>query len=204
VPKKRGEDMVGKLYDITLKLKTPSDQGSVIDFTERQSEILEAVGVFNEKFRAWDKRIVIYMISKKSIHLLLAMEKEKGSENTSARDIRFFATYLNSVKNWHVFSRNSTNLFESVNFSHVDTETAKETVQLINAESPLYIAQREDIVFFQTLKTSAAKNQKDGEMTDEEATAVMNYLIITKNKGEKSLEKNASLTEIKKILKKWM
>jgi hypothetical protein len=197
--------MVRKLYNITLKLKTPSNEGSVIDFTEKQSDILEAVGVFNEKFRAWDKRIVIYMITKKSIHLLLAMEKEKGSENTSARDIRFFATYLNSVKNWHVFSRNSTNLFESVNFSLADTQTAKEIVQSIGSDTQLYIAQHEDIEFFNALKTSAMINAGEiGEITDEEAVAVINYLIKKKNKGERSLEKKTSLTEIKKILKKWM
>jgi len=197
--------MVGKLYNITLKLKTPSDQGSVIDFTEKQNDILEAVGVFNEKFRAWDKRIVIYTINKKSIHMLLAMEKEKGSENTSARDIRFFATYLNSVKNWHVFSRNNTNLFESVNFSLSDAQAAKDIVKSINVDSPLYHAQREDIDFFNTLKSSSInKAEKNGEITDEEAIAVINYLIKTKNKGERSLEKNASVAEIKKILKKWM
>ncbi len=197
--------MVKKLYNITLKLKTPSDQGNVIDFTVKQSDILEAVRVFNEKFREWDKRIVIYMIAKKSIHLLLAMEKEKGPENTSARDIRFFAAYLNSVKNWHVFSRNNTNLFESVNFSLADTQTAKDIVKSINTDSPLYIAQREDIDYFSELKASVMNNaQEDGDMSDEEATAVINYLIKTKNKGERSLEKKASLTEIKKILKKWM
>lgn len=197
--------MVRKLYDITLKLKTPSDKGSAADFTEKLGDILEAVNVFNEKFRTWDKRIVIYMVAKKSIHLLLAMEKEKVTESTSARDIRVFATYLNSVKNWNVLSRNSTNLFESVNFSLVDVDRAREIAQLIGADSPLFFAQQQDIAYFKTLKTAAPmRGEISEEMTDEEAVAVMNYLIITKNKGEKSHDKKAALLNIKSLLQKWM
>ena len=197
--------MFEKLYDITLKLKMPSDQGNAIDFTDKQADILEAVGVFNEKYRAWDKRIVVYMISKKSIHLLLAMEKEKGSESTSARDIRSFAAYLNSVKNWNVFSRHSANLFESVKFTLADVNTAKDIVSSIDPDSQLYHAQREDIAFFNALKVTVhVSNEEDMELSDDEALAVFAYLLKTKNKGERSQEKKEALDIIKRTLKKWM
>lgn len=196
--------MVRDIYDVTLKLKTPSDQGNSIDFTEKLGDLMDAVNVFNEKFRIWDKRIVIYMISKKSIHLLLAMEKEKLNETISARDIRFFTMYLNNKKNWHVFSRNTSNLFESVNFSRVDQETARDIVEWIAPGSEMYRAQLEDIGVFTNMLPGAMTMTDGSDVSDEEALAVIQYLMKTKDKGLRSHDKKATLAQINKLIQKWM
>lgn len=65
-------------------------------------------------------------------------------------------------------------------------------------QSDIFEAMRVFMKSFHTIKMSAlAYAQGNAEMTDDEAIVVMNYLIITKNKGEKRFEKKASLNELK-------
>lgn len=199
--------MIRNIYDVTLKLITPSVEGNKIDFSNKEEDILEAVYFFNEKFRAWNKRIVIYMISKKSIHLLLVMEKEKQSEHITARDIRFFTTYLNNQKEWFNYSRNSSKLFESVNFSLIDAEIARELLESIVPESGIHNQQFEDINFLNNIKpkvVNVASENKDVNISDEDILAIINYLLKTKNKGQRHDEKVNTLSQIKNLLEKWM
>ncbi len=43
--------MIKDIYDMTLKLITPSEKGKELDFSTKQDDILEAVCFFNDKFR---------------------------------------------------------------------------------------------------------------------------------------------------------
>jgi len=197
---------------MTIKLITPSEKGSQLDFTTKQEDILEAACFFNEKFRSWSKRILIYMISKKSIHLLLFLESEKKQENISAREIRFFTAYLNHQKNWNEYSRSSSKLFESVNTSLSNMEEAGYRVDSIEPESALYKMQKEEIdyVLKQALKMDAIKARKaqsgedDTDLTDDEIIAVVTYLIRTKNKGIKREQKSETITLLKDLLREWV
>lgn len=204
--------MIKHIYDMTIKLITPSEKGSQLDFTTKQEDILEAACFFNEKFRSWSKRILIYMISKKSIHLLLFLESEKKQENISAREIRFFTAYLNHQKNWNEYSRSSSKLFESVNTSLSNMEEAGYRVDSIEPESAIYKMQKEEIDYFlkQVLKIDALKARKaqsgedDADLTDDEIIAVVTYLIRTKNKGTKREQKSETITQLKDLLRDWV
>ena len=204
--------MIKHIYDMTIKLITPSEKGSQLDFTTKQEDILEAACFFNEKFRSWSKRILIYMISKKSIHLLLFLESEKKQDNISAREIRFFTAYLNHQKNWKEYSRSSSKLFESVNTSLSNMEEAGYRVDSIEPESAIYKMQKEEIDYFlkQVLKIDALKARKaqsgedDADLTDDEIIAVVTYLIRTKNKGTKREQKSETITQLKDLLRDWV
>jgi hypothetical protein len=203
--------MIKDIYDMTLKLITPSEKGKQLDFTTKQDDILEAVCFFNEKFRTWSKRIIVYLISKKSIHLLLFMEKEKGQDQITARDIRFITTYLNNQKQWNEYSRNTSKLFESVGLSPCSLNTAKAQIERLDRESALYGAQIEEIEFFKkechrSDDREYKDSQKEGaeDITDDDIITIVNYLVNTKKKGEYFNEKNETLSQIKVLLKKWL
>ena len=204
--------MIKHIYDMTIKLITPSEKGSQLDFTTKQEDILEAACFFNEKFRSWSKRILVYMISKKSIHLLLFLESEKKQDNISAREIRFFTAYLNHQKNWKDYSRSSSKLFESVNTSLSNMEEARHRVDSIEPESAIYKMQKEEIDYIlkQALKMDALKARKaqsgedDTDLTDDEIIAVVTYLIRTKNKGIKREQKSETITQLKDLLREWV
>lgn len=202
--------MIRNIYDMTLKLITPSEKGSQIDFTSKQDDILEAVCSFNEKFRTWSKRIIVYMISKKSIHLLLFMESEKKLEHISAREIRFFTTYLNNRKNWNEYSRNSSKLFESVNFSASSMQEALHQIEGMDSDSDSFMMQAEEIEFIRKesqktgARSEAAETPDLEELSDEDVVVIVNYLVKTRNKGENRAQKAETLSEIKELLKKWL
>ncbi len=202
--------MIKNVYDMTLKLITPSEIGSQIDFMSKQDDILEAVCFFNEKFRTWSKRIIVYMISRKSIHLLLFMESEKKLENITAREIRFFTTYLNNRKGWKEYSRNSSKLFESVNFYSCGLQEALHQINGMDAESDAFMMQVEEIEFIrkESQKPVARNDYSDiqdlEEMSDEDVIVIVNYLVKTRNKGEKSEQKAETLFQLKELLKKWL
>lgn len=199
--------MIKNIYDVTLKLITPSKEGDRTDFTNKESDILDAVYYFNEKFRMWNKRIIIYMISKKSIHLLLIMEKEKETDHVTAREIRFFTMYLNNEKEWNQYSRNSSKLFESVNFELINLERAQQQIGLLDKNSQLYDLQLEEVEYLNNFKpiisTEPIENG-DMDITDDEMTAVIRYLVETKTKGQRSEEKAETINKVKKLLEKWM
>jgi hypothetical protein len=203
--------MIKKIYDMTLKLITPSEKGNRLDFTTKQDDILEAVCFFNEKFRTWSKRIIVYMISKNSIHLLLLMEKEKDKGHITAREIRYFTTYLNNIKLWNEYSRNESKLFESVNFYSCGLDIAKRQIDGIDEESGIYRVQLEDIDFFrkEALKSGGAETgpqhaEGDNDIADDDIVAIVSYLIKTKEKGDNSKRKIETLSSIKNILKEWI
>jgi hypothetical protein len=203
--------MIKDIYDMTLKLITPSEKGKELDFSTKQDDILEAVCFFNDKFRTWSKRIIVYLISKKSIHLLLFMEKEKGQDQITARDIRFFTTYLNNQKQWNEYSRNTSKLFESVGLSRCSLDTAKRQIERLDRESLVYRAQIEEIEFFKKeCHRSDDREYKDSQtegaedITDDDIITIVNYLVNTKKKGEYFNEKNETLSQIKVLLKKWL
>ncbi len=201
--------MIKNIYDVALKLITPSEQGARLDFTAKQDEILEAACFFNEKFRTWSKRIIVYMISKKSIHLLLLMESEK-LEHVTAREIRFFTAYLNNQKGWSEYSRNSSKLFEGVNFAACSLDAAQRQAAAIDKDSELALMQAEDIDFLirESLKTGSQPvvpaDQEESGMSDEDVLAVVSYLVKTRSKGERSVQKAETLVHLKEILKEWL
>lgn len=199
--------MIKNIYDVTLKLITPSKTGDRIDFTKKEKDILEAVYYFNDKFRMWDKRIIIHMVSKKSIHLLLIMEKEKAPDHVTAREIRFFTMYLNKEKEWNQYSRNTSKLFEGANFEEVDLEVAQQLINEIDEASALFDVQHEEIEFLKNynprMMGEPAENS-EGYISDEDVIAVVTYLVRTKNKGRRSDEKQETLGKIKNMLEKWM
>jgi len=201
--------MIKNIYDVALKLITPSEQGGRLDFTAKQDEILEAACFFNEKFRTWSKRIIVYMISRKSIHLLLLMESEK-QEHVTAREIRFFTAYLNNQKGWHEYSRNSSKLFEGVNFASCSLEAAQRQTAGIEKDSELGRMQAEDIEFLANESLRSASQpalytgQDEHGMSDEDALAIVSYLVQTRNKGERSAQKAETLSRLKEILKEWL
>lgn len=202
--------MIKKIYDMTLKLITPSEKGSRLDFTTKQDDILEAVCFFNEKFRTWSKRVIVYLISKNSIHLLLLMEKEKDQGHITAREIRYFTTYLNNIKMWNEYSRNESKLFESVNFYYCSIDIAKRQIDGIDEKSDIYRVQFEDIDFFrkEVLRSAGEETfraaEDDNEITDDDIVPIVSYLIKTKNKGDNSKRKIETLSSIKNILKEWI
>lgn len=201
--------MIKHIYGMTLKLITPSEKGNQLDFSAKQEDILEAACFFNEKFRSWSKRILIYMISKKSIHLLLFLESEKKQENISARDIRFFTAYLNNQKNWNEYSRNSTKLFESVNTSLCNMETALHQTDGIAHDSYMYNMQKEEIDFVlkEGLKMDARQVQREEDnaaMTDDDIITIVTYLVKTKNKGIEREQKSKTILQLKALLRDWI
>lgn len=206
--------MIKHIYDMTLKLITPSEKGNQLDFTAKQEDILEAACFFNEKFRSWSKRILIYMISKKTIHLLLFLENEKKQENVSAREIRFLTAYLNNQKNWRDYSRSNSKLFESVNTSLCSMEAARHQVDGIEPGSDIYNMQKEEIEFVlkEGLKMDARQAQakliqsgeENADITDDDIIAIVNYLVKTKNKGPKRDLKGETISQLKDLLKDWV
>ena len=181
--------------------------GDRIDFTEKEKDILEAVYYFNEKFRMWNKRIIIYMVSKKSIHLLLVMEKEKETDHISAREIRFFTMYLNNEKEWNQYSRNSSKLFESVNFERIDLETAQQQVGAIDEATKLYDSQLEEIEYVKYYEREVGGESSDSAdvlVTDEDLLATVQYLVQTKERGRRGDEKRETLDKIKSLVEKWI
>ena len=203
--------MIKNIYDITLKLITPSDLGSHLDFISKQDEILEAVYHFNEKFRTWSKRIVVYLISRKSIHLLLFMESEKHQEHITAREVRFFTTFLNNQKNWNVYSRHSSKLFEGVNFAECSFEAARSQIDRMDKDSELYNSQLEEIEYLDTenlrrsvVSGSEATLEDALDISDEDIVPIVSYLLKTKNKGNNRIDKAETISQLKEILKKWL
>ena len=199
--------MIKNIYDVALKLITPSKAGESIDFTEKEKDILEAVYYFNEKFRMWNKRVIIHQVSKKSIHLLLVMEKDKEPDHITAREIRFFTMYLNNEKAWNRYSRNPSKLFESVNFERVDLEVAQQQVDAIDEGSRMYDGQLEEIEYLKNYSPKMMMEPTgngDIYVSDDEMMGIIGYLVQTKDKGQRSDEKGETLSKIKNLLEKWI
>ena len=205
--------MINNIYKMTLKLITPSEKGSQLDFTAVHDDILEAASFFNEKFRSWSKRILIYAISKKTIHVLLCMENEKKQEGVSARELRYFTSYLNDQKNWRNYSRSSSKLFESANMTVCNMDAALRLIDSLDPNSDIYNMQKEEIDFFtkegnniDARQARQVQSEEDNttEIMDEEAIAIVTYLLRTKNKGTKHEQKKETISRLKELLKEWV
>lgn len=205
--------MVYSLYSISLKLKTPSEKGKKINFKNNLDDLLDALEEFNKKYRSWSKRLILTKIEDKFFNIVLIIEKHK--DKVSTREIRSFTAYLNKEKNWSVYSRETSKLFEGIKFSKISLDEAKDVISTIESDTELYKSQKEDIEFlFQTQNQLTKKeiseeknkisNQTNHDLSDEQAIAIFNYLIKTRDLGINQKEKKESILQIKDILTNWL
>jgi len=190
---------------IVLKVKSPSLNVNELDFTEKSDEILDAVNIFNDKFRDWSKRIIITQLTKRAMHLLMVLEKANVSENLSVREIRSFIQYLRNDKGWSIYTREKNKMFETVEFYKIDTDALISILDKVKSNQDLYEAQKVDIDFMNELETiKVIGDNPIVEMDDEDMITVLKYLIKTKDKGVKSGEKAEDISKMKLILSKWL
>jgi len=205
--------MIYSLYSISLKLKTPSEQGKKVNFKNDQDDLLEALYEFNMKYRSWSKRLILTKIENNFFNIILVIEKDK--DKISTREIRSFTAYLNKEKNWSVYSRESSKLFGGIKFLEISHSEAKNIISTIQSESQLYKLQEEDISFLlqtenqltqkeineEKNKTSCETNE---DLSDEQAVVIFDYLIKTKNLGNNYKKKKETILQIKDMLIKWL
>lgn len=198
--------MIYSLYSISLRLKTPSQEGKKINFNDKEKDLFEALNEFNAKFRSWSKRLILTKIEHNFFRLILVVEKQK--DKISTREIRSFTAYLNKEKNWSVYSRESSKLFEGIKFSKITFNEAKEIVSNISTDSTMYNMQEEDIVFL--LQKEDIKEpynvflEPNDDLSDEQAVAIFNYLLKTRNLGSNNEDKKKTILQIKDLLIKWL
>lgn len=205
--------MVHNIYRISLKLKTPSAEGKKINFKENEDDLFDALHEFNMKYRSWSKRLILTNIENNFFDILLVIEKHK--DKVSTREIRSFTAYLNKEKNWSVYSRDPSKLFEGIKFSNISLDEAKEIITNIESSTKLYSLQEENIKFL--LQTKSNINPKDinqeksdlflginEELSDEQALAIFDYLLKTKLMGNNYEKKKETISQIKDMLFKWI
>lgn len=193
------------IIKVVLKVKSPSMAANELDFTQKTEEILEAVNVFNDKFRDWSKRIIITQITKRAMHLLLVMEKSTVAENLSVREIRYFIQYIRNSKGWNIYTKEKNKMFETVEFSRLDKNTTIIHRDKVIANEVLYRAQKQDIDFMSEAETiKVIADNQIVEMSDEDMITVLEFLTKTKDKGKKSGDKIGDIEKIKTILSRWL
>ncbi len=197
-----------KTIKVKLKLKNPSEEYKELDLKDKEEDILEAAFWFNEKFGDWFKRIIVIEVSKKIIHLLLVYERVTFQKFT-ARELRYFSSYLMKEKEWHNYIKNKNKLFESIEIKDLSYDEVHEYINLVEDESFIYKNQQiKDIDFLSCSYTSNAKLSEytniKYELSHEEMIATLNYLIHTKDKGNRHFEKTVDLKQIENILAKWV
>ena len=197
-----------KVIKIVLKIKSPSMEAAELDLSSLTDEIMEATLNFNDKFRDWSKRLIVNQIAKRSIHLLLIMEKEKEQDNLSAREIRSFTSYLRNTKGWFKYTKDPKKMFAGVDFIAVGKREAEDLLNKAISNEYLYAEQEQDILFLQTqlIHSEAELEMFDNseELSDEDAILVMEYLLKTQNRGGRAEKKQEDVMKIKTILKKWL
>ena len=190
---------------IVLKVKSPSLEASELNLAQKADEILEAVNIFNDKFRDWSKRIIITQLTKRAIHLLMVLEKANVAENLSVREIRSFIQYLRNDKGWRVYTREKNKMFETVEFYKLDKDTLISFLNKVKANELLYESQKQDIDFMNEMDNIKIMCDRPIiEMDDDDMITVLTYLIRTKEKGIKSGEKAEDIAKMKLILSKWL
>jgi hypothetical protein len=205
--------MIYSLFSVSLKLKTPSEEGKKTNFKVFEDDIFEAANEFNLKYNSWNKRIIITEIENNFFTVLLLIEKYK--DKISTREIRTFTAYLNKEKNWGVFSRDSSKLFEGINFSNISIDKACDTISNIDITSKMYKSQKKDIEFLLEPKNQlTTKDNTEGknempidmyhDLDDEQTLATLNYLLKTMNIGINNREKQETILQIKDLLFKWI
>lgn len=198
--------MIYSLYNISLKLKTPSQEGKKINFNDINKDLYESLKEFNSKFRSWNKRLILTKIENNFFELILVVEKQK--DKVSTREIRSFTAYLNKEKNWSIYSRESSKLFEGIKFIQLTFNEAKDIISNINIDSFLYKIQKDDIEFLlrekDEVKESVKSNLEYSEiLTDEQAISIFDYLLKTKEIGNNE-DKKRTVSQIKQILSNWV
>jgi hypothetical protein len=205
--------MIYNLFSVSLKLKTPSEEGKKVNFKVFEDDIFEAANEFNLKYNSWNKRIIITEIESNFFKVILMVEKYK--EKVSTREIRTFTAYLNKEKNWSIYSRDTSKLFEGINFSNISLSEAVDTISTIDVDSKIYKLQKNDIEFLLEPKnqvTSEDNTEEKNEilinpyhdLDDEQTLATLNYLLKTKNLGIKNKAKKETILQIKDLLFKWI
>lgn len=197
-----------KLFNIILRIKVPSEEAKKLNFLDKSDDIFEATEAFNDKFRDWNKRILIVQLAKRTIQLLLIKENDDENVKLSAREIRVFTSHLSHNNNWSKYSKESSKMFECTLFKHLNIAESKQFITKIRKNEEYYNIQKQDIDFvldnINTLANIIDIPDDYVEMEDHEALAIINYLIHTKNSGQKSEEKLNTISDIKKILNKWI
>ncbi len=195
--------MIKDVYEIILRLKTPSEKGKALNFYDELHNIIEASEIFNEKFRAWSKRMIITQVDFQSISLLLFIEKEK--EHISSREIRFFTTTLINDYSWADYSREKSKLFAGTAFHKL---TKRDTIAVLKSleNDALGSTQKLEIEKVLALYNNDrdvnrynALSENVNNLTDTQALAIMQYLLETKNLGD-TVQKETAIQEIKLIL----
>lgn len=190
---------------IVLKVKSPAMDMDELDFTEKKDDIFESVNIFNDKFRDWSKRIIITNLTKRAMHLLMVLEKANVADNLSVREIRSFIQYLRNEKEWNKYTREKNKMFETVEFYRLDKDMLIHAIEKVKANQELYDAQKHDIDFMCNQETmNVIEDTKALQMDDDDMITVLDYLIKTKDKGNKKEEKAEDLEKIKLILSKWL
>ena len=197
--------IVINVIKIVLKVKSPSLEIDELDFTQKKDEILEAVNVFNDKFRDWSKRIIITQLTKRAMHLLMVLEKTSVSENLSVREIRSFIQYLRNDKGWSSYTREKNKMFETIEFYKLDKDTLISVLDKVQSNDLLYESQKQDIDFMNEIENIKVMGDNPiVDMSDEDMITVLQYLIKTKEKGVKHKEKAEDIAKMKLILSKWL
>lgn len=192
-----------KIIKISLRVKSPTADSQEKHMKDLRDDILEAVQVFNDKFRDWSKRIIITQTAKRAIHLMLVMEKSTVADNLSVREIRLFTQYLRNTKNWDRFTREKHKMFETGEFYTLDEPGIKQQLNKVQQDDVLVEAQAEDIQFLGEYAIASAPLPMM-DMEDEDILTVLEYIIKTQDKGSKSQEKKADILAVKSILSKWL
>lgn len=190
---------------VVLKVKSPFSGADELVFQDKEDEIFEAVDIFNDKFRDWSKRIVVTQLNKRSMHLLMVMEKSMVAANLSVREIRSFIQYLRNDKGWHAYTREKNKMFETVEFYKLGKDELISILDKVKSTPTLYRAQKQDIDFMNEVET--IKIMSDAlmdNMEDQDMMTVLDYLIKTKDKGHKAAEKTEDIAKLKLILSKWL
>lgn len=203
--------MVRCIYGISLRLKTPSEEGKKVNFYSKKDDLLEAAKEFNEKYRLWSKRIIVAQIQKSHFNLILAVEKNK--EKITTREIRSFTAYLNHEKDWKQFSRETSKLFEGIEFEKISVDEAEKKLKEIVRQEDLYEVQKIDVNYLlenmSSLKHNLSNNfsnanEETDDIDDEQALAILQYLLKTRDLGSSFQAKRETINEIKNILLKWI
>lgn len=105
-----------RVYEIELAFKVPNDQGRLLDLRSKVFDIIYAVEEFNYTDFKDSKKIYLANIDKRTISLLLYIDKLTGTKAVTARDISVFSKRLYHDKNWSIFTKENAKLFTTIKF----------------------------------------------------------------------------------------
>lgn len=199
--------MIYGIYTVSLKFKTPSELGRELNFQNKTTDVLESILEFNNKYSSWSKRLILLSMGKNHMNLLLVLEKSK--DKISTREIRSFTAYLRREKNWSVYSKDPTKLFEGFNFRKIMLNESIKLISSISAD--LVDLQRPHLDIITDAEAENVVNnhqpqniESHSDLTDDQAIAILKYLQETKHLGAHNIEKQETIIQIKDLLVKWV